>query len=126
MLTEIPASDWRQLILSALKFSAVSPWEWVLDSQVFGVQLRESGEKIYCSVMGGAGELKAIAMYPGKSGWKSYLDLGSEGMDTDPNELIVRQRCLFTSFLPANEAEADDLALMKHVGQAIDAEQLIP
>ncbi len=126
MFTEIPASEWRALIGSALTFSAIAPWEWVGESQVFGVLLPESGEKVYCSVLGQAGMMKAIALYPGQLGWKSYLDLGAQSTETDTNEVVVRQRCLFTSFVSQDQADADDLALLKHIGQTLVKGQPVP
>jgi hypothetical protein len=118
MVTEIPAGEWRKLVLTALSWAEATPWEWVQDTQVFGVMDPATGQKVYCSVMGDSGELLGLAMYPGKKGWKSYLQLGSEDEDTHPTELVYYQCCLVVSFHPAQEAEIDDLSLLKHVGLA--------
>ncbi|MBL0015258.1 MAG: hypothetical protein IPP17_02175 [Bacteroidetes bacterium] len=126
MFTEIPSAKWRALVGATLKLASVSPWEWLKEGQTFGVQIQETGEKIYCSVMGQVGGLKALAIYPGKMGWKSYVELGTLETDTDPNEMIMRQRCIMVSFVPANAAEEDDLALLKHIGIALDATQEVP
>ena len=55
MFTEIPSAKWRALVGATLKLASVSPWEWLKEGQTFGVQIQETGEKIYCSVMGQVG-----------------------------------------------------------------------
>ena len=82
MFTESPSATWRALVGATLKRASVSPWEWLKEGQTFGVQIQETGEKIYCSVMGQVGGLKALAIYPGKMGWKSYVELGTLETDT--------------------------------------------
>lgn len=126
MVTEIPAAEWRKLIHVAQRYAAVRPWEWIQDAQVFGVVDPDTLKSVYCSIMGHSGEMKALALYPGKEGWKSYLAIGAEDMDTDPSELVYGQNCLILSFDAPQEAEADDLALLKHVGVAVDDTSLVP
>lgn len=78
-------------------------------------------EKIYCSVMGQVGGLKATGDLPGENGVEKLCGTRPLETDTDPNEMIMRQRCIMVSFVPANAAEEDDLALLKHIGIALDA-----
>jgi hypothetical protein len=126
MFTEIPAAEWRKLIPATLLFSNEAPWEWVQDTQVFGVIDPQTSQKIYCSVMGQSGEMRAVALYPGKEGWKSYLQLGSEDLDADPSELVYHQSCVVISFETPQNAERDDLALLQSVGISSDSMTLIP
>ncbi|MFM2375692.1 MAG: hypothetical protein RLZZ165_789 [Bacteroidota bacterium] len=117
MLTEIPASKWRELILFAHSFSLESPWEWVDDTQVFGVIDPATGEKVYCSVTGRSSDFKALCMYPGKTGWRSYLQLGDTiGVDLHVSEIMYGIHCLLITFLPPTKAEPDDHHLIRHAG----------
>lgn len=116
MLTEISAHQWRILIDQALAFAQAEPWTWMDDGQVIGVVHPDSGEKGYCSIMGRESNFKAIALYPGRQGWWSYLQLSHEEADRDANEIMYKQRCIVLSFEPSEQADADDLALLKHAG----------
>ncbi len=116
MLTEISAGQWRELIELALFFAQSEPWKWMDDSQVVGVLHPQTQEKAYCSVMGRESEFKALAIYPGREGWWSYLQINQEEADTDPNEIMYKQHCLVISFELRARADADDLALLRHAG----------
>jgi hypothetical protein len=127
MLTEISASQWRTLIERALDFAQAEPWTWMDDAQVVGVVHPTTQEKAYCSIMGRESDFKAIAIYPGRQGWWSYLQLSSENASTDANEIMYKQRCIVLSFEPSASADADDLALLRHAGlQRLAGGSLIP
>lgn len=96
------------------------------DAQVVGVIHPDTSEKAYCSIMGRESEFKAIAVYPGRQGWWSYLQLSNEDVTLDPNELMYKQRCLVVSYETQAAADADDLALLKHCGIVPEPGQLIP
>lgn len=126
MKTELPVPLWQELIASALAFEKLSPWEWVLEAQVFGVQMPDGGEKMYCSVMGNAGEMKALAIYPGKQGWRCFMQLGNDGAGMDASELAYHQRCIIVSFDQGRGADLDEVALMRRAGFEVGEESVVP
>lgn len=126
MLTEISAAQWRELIELAMVFAQSEPWTWMDDGQVIGVVHPQTQEKAYCSIMGMQSDFKALALYPGKMGWWSYLQINKEEVEIDPNELLYKQRCLVLSFELHATADSDDLALLRHAGLRDKDFQWIP
>lgn len=116
MHTEISAARWRALINLALEFGQMAPWQWMDDSQVVAVQDPASKEKGYVSIMGRESEFKAVAVYPGRQGWWSYLQISQEDMESDSSDLLYKQRCIVLSYESPANADADDRALLTHVG----------
>jgi hypothetical protein len=116
MHTEISAGQWRELIHSALAFAEATPWKWMDDGQVIGIVHPQTQEKGYCSIMGRESEFKALALYPGRLGWWSYLQITQDDLETDPNEVLYKQRCIVLSFEAQATADTDDIALLRHAG----------
>jgi hypothetical protein len=43
-------NDWRRLYQAAMSFKEIAPWEWMAETDVFGVQDPERGEIGFVSV----------------------------------------------------------------------------
>jgi hypothetical protein len=57
--------EWRRLYESAVRIKEMSPWEWMTETDVFGVRSPETGELGFVSVMGLLGEHYAVSLYLG-------------------------------------------------------------
>jgi hypothetical protein len=76
--------EWRRLYESAVRIKEISPWEWMTETDVFGVRSPESGELGFVSVMGLLGEHYAVSLYLGSEGIHGFLDLQEMGPFADP------------------------------------------
>ena len=66
---------WRRLYESAVRIKELSSWEWMTESDVFGVRSPETGELGFVSAMGMLGEHYAVSLYLGSEGINGYLGL---------------------------------------------------
>lgn len=107
--------QWKALYAAALEFKQVAPWQWMWDSDVFGVQNPEGGETGYCCVMGGEGEHFALGVYLGRGGLDGYWKLRTRR--TMPSlEVMLQQTCLMASFEDRKFVEKQDRQVMDALG----------
>jgi hypothetical protein len=115
---------WRDLYQAAAEFKNVSPWEWMFDDQVFGVQNPASGEIGYCCIMGALGEFLGLGVYLGSDGLEVYNRMQSGQIN--PEELFFQQRCLTASFEDRNQLSKPDLDRIKSLGLKFRGRQSWP
>jgi hypothetical protein len=108
--------EWRALYDATLRFRALAPWEWMADSDLFGVQDPESGEIGYCCVMGAAGEHYALAVYRGSEGLAGYEEMLRRAPIGDPLETLMLQDCLMASFEDRDFITKEDYAVIRDLG----------
>lgn len=120
---DILLRDWAALNEAAIKFKNLRCWEWMNDSDLFGVENPESGEIGYCCVLGQLGEVLALNVYPGSEGLASYWrlhDASSAAMEQeealDNRALISTQLCLMASFEDRSELHQKDLQIIRAIG----------
>jgi hypothetical protein len=90
----------------------------VHESDLFGVQDPVTGEIGYCCIMGGLGEMFALAVYVGSEGLESYIRIASEP-PLDPTEAfgeLLSQKCLMASFGSSEEVSKEDREVIKSLG----------
>ncbi|MFN8567700.1 MAG: hypothetical protein U0Z44_09310 [Kouleothrix sp.] len=111
-------SEWAMLYQAAVAFKAAAPWEWMYDSDLFGVQNPADGEIGYCCIMGNLGEHFALGLYRGTAGLAGYLAIqsGEFGDEPDPLAILATQTCLMASFEDRAYLEKPDLAVIKSLG----------
>lgn len=126
MITASAKTEWRAVLDRALAFADAAPWRWMDDGQVVGLVHPGLGERAYCSIIGRESELKALAVYVGKEGWWSYQQLSQVNAEADEEELVYEESCLLVSFSTPQSAEADDWALLRHVGIPTDGLAWVP
>jgi hypothetical protein len=80
--------EWRRLYESAVRIKEISPWEWMTETDIFGVRSPETGELGFVSVMGMLGEHYAVSLYLGSEGIHGFLNLQEMGPLADPEALI--------------------------------------
>lgn len=90
---------------AAVAFAAERPWEWMGDNELFGVRHPETEVTGYCSIMGKRGEFRALGLYPGGEGLKSFRLLAKEEEGEDATEKrIFSQNCLMVMFKKREES----------------------
>jgi len=108
--------EWRELYGAAMEFKEAACWNWMWDSDVFGVQDPVSGEVGYCCVMGKAGEHFALAVYLGTEGLMGYRKTQRSGDSLSPFDALLLQKCLMASFEDREHLTRRDLQVIKTLG----------
>ncbi len=119
-ITAANRKTWEDLYQAATVFSDLAPWEWMYDSDIFGVEDPVSGEIGWCCIMGAAGQVFALGCYPGEEGYHSYARLvanaGENLSETDELALGLDQKILKVEFVDRNEVDKTDRAVFKSLG----------
>jgi len=105
--------EWKDLYEAAIDFRKIECWEWMYDTDLFGVQNPDIEEIGYCSVLGNLGEVFSLNVYPGGNGLKSYLKMMNQEEATIDSEILYLQDCLMASFGNRNELDSKDLKIIK-------------
>jgi hypothetical protein len=108
-------SEWRRLYQAAIRVKEIAPWEWMTETDIFGVQDPETDEIGFVSVMGMLGEHLSLAVYLGAEGLYSFWEF-QEVADSAPSEAILEMPHLQASFEDRGELSTRDRDLIKELG----------
>jgi len=106
-------NDWQHLYDAASEFKKIKCWEWMLDSNIFGVQNPANGEIAYCCITGNLGEHFDLVLYLGTEGLGIYLKAQSGRAMENPIEMFAGQKCLMASFEDREVLAKEDRDIIK-------------
>ena len=107
--------EWRKLYEAVIRIKEIAPWEWMTETDVFGVQNPETDELGFVSVMGLLGEHYAVAVYLGSEGLYGFWALQDTSPLGSPERLLEIPQ-LQASFEDRNELENKDREIIKATG----------
>jgi hypothetical protein len=114
-MTKPDIREWRSLYEAAVRVKEISPWEWMTEADVFGVQNPETGELGFVRVMGMLGQHYAVSLYLGSEGIHGFLSLQEMGPFADP-EALIQVPQLQASFEDREELDERDREVIKELG----------
>jgi len=114
--SEPSLKDWKSLYDAAIAFRNIEPWEWMKETDIFGVRNPQTGEVGYCCIMGEMGEVLAIAVYLGTEGLEGYLNIRRGQIQHDDPDSLFIQNCLMLSFENRKLVEDDDREIINELG----------
>lgn len=107
--------EWRRLYDLAEQVKALKPWEWMDETDIFGIQHPEDNRLGFVSVMGGAGEHFSIALYLGSEGLYGFWDVQDSAPFVNPMEILSIPQ-VQVSFGSRDELEDEDRKIIKALG----------
>lgn len=117
MINIVPSlQEWKALYEAALEFKELAPWNWMHDTDFFGVKDPVSGEIGYCCIMGAAGEYYALGLYLGSEGLYGLSSILSGEFSEFKDEALYIQNCLMASFEDRKSLQKQDLQQIKALG----------
>lgn len=99
------AQQWLPLYEAADRIKELSPWDWMEESDIFGVQDPKSGEIGFVSVMGLLGEHLCVGVYLGANALHQFLNL-SDMVEPDFMDDIVGDLELMSQLLSIPQMQA--------------------
>ena len=105
--------EWRNLYAEAMELKKIECWNWMEDSDLFGVRNPENGEIGYCCVLGAQGDVFGLTVYLGEEGLNGYLKIQSGEIQPEDMDVIYIQNCLVASFDDRKFLEKEDLKVIR-------------
>jgi hypothetical protein len=107
--------QWQRLYTVMRRVREIEPWQWMEETDVFGVKNPDSDEMGFVSVMGLLGEHFAVALYMGAEGLYGFWDL--QDSDTHPAlEHLIEIPQLQASFENRDFLDKRDRDVIKRLG----------
>jgi hypothetical protein len=104
--------EWKRLYELAAELKSLAPWEWMDETEIFGVENPETKEIGFVSAMGMLGEHLSIGVYLGAKGLYGFWDFQTVGHEADPLALFEIPQ-LQVSFEDREALEKQDRDVMK-------------
>lgn len=117
--------DWSRLYQAAIQIKEMAPWEWMSETNVFGVENPETGELGFVSVMGALGEHISIAVYLGRDGLYRFWAFGESDTHASITNLLEMPH-LQASFEDRKELTKQDRDVIKKLGLKFRGRQAWP
>ncbi|MFX3630336.1 MAG: plasmid pRiA4b ORF-3 family protein [Ectobacillus sp.] len=106
---------WSKLLRAAAAFHKMKCWEWIDSGDCFAIEEPMFGETLYCSVLGGIGEVYGLAVYEGAQGLDTLLRIHSGEVD-EFGQIALSQHAMLLSFEDRKDLEKEDYELIKRHG----------
>ncbi len=106
---------WRALYDAAIRFKNLAPWEWMDETDIFGVQDPESGRVGFVSIMGKLGEHFGLSAYLDAMALYQYWELAETPSLATPQKLLEIEQ-LTASFENREELTTKDRKVIKKLG----------
>lgn len=107
--------DWKKLYDLMAQLKDLAPWDWMEEDDIFGIQMPETGDLGFISVMGTLGEHLAIAVYQGIKGLSGFWQMHAKGPKLTP-EFVLQIPQLQASFEDRDLISREDRQVMKELG----------
>ena len=106
--------EWNTLYRAAIDFWKIQAWNWVNDTDLFGVKNPENDEVGYCCIVGALGEFLGVVVYLGTEGLESYLK--TQMSESPEEDVFGTAKCLVASFEDRKFLQKPDHEVIKRLG----------
>lgn len=114
--TSLSILEWEGVYKAAIEFRRIEPWQWMEDTDLFGVRNPENGEIGYCCVVGSLGEFFGLIVNLGREGLDVYLKTQAGEVSPQDDDVIYQNKALVASFGDRRSLQKPDLDVVKRLG----------
>ncbi len=118
-------AEWKRLYEFAAELKKLALWEWMDETEIFGVENPDTREIGFVSAMGMMGEHLSVGVYLGAEGLYGFWDFQMEGYEAEPLALFEIPQ-LQVSFESRENLEKQDRDLHKKLGLKFRGSQNYP
>ena len=108
--------EWKRLHDLMAQVKELAPWDWMEESDIFGIQMPDTKDLGFISVMGMLGEHFAMAVYQGAKGLGGFWNIHSQGHHISP-EVVLQVPQLQASFEDREMISKEDREVIKKLGR---------
>lgn len=117
MRKEASITLWKELYQVALELKALEPWKYFWDCDLVSIELQESGEDVFCSIMGSGGNYYGVGVYEGVEGLEDFEILTSMEKLGLPFEYVMfEQSSLSCCFGDREDVPPEQKKLIRELG----------
>ena len=109
-------TDWSRLYSAASRISKMKPWEWMKETDNFGIRIPGTDRVYFISVMGSMGEVMAIAAYIGTRALGMFRELLEDESAYPASSYVAASRVLTIPQLRLDFVEEEELAPVRKQG----------
>ncbi len=117
--------EWKRLYELAAELKKLAPWEWMDETEIFGVENPDTKEIGFVSPMGMMGEHLSIGVYLGAEGLYGFWDFQEVGLEAEPFALFEIPQ-LQVSFENRESLEKQDRETIKQLDLKFRGSQNYP
>ena len=118
-------AEWASLYQAAIRIKEMAPWEWMDETDIFGVQDPETDRIGFISVMGQLGEHYSVAVYLGPEALYDFWHFEEYADESDAGELLAIPH-LQASFEDRDTLDQQDRDVIKELGLKFRGRQAWP
>jgi len=100
---------WSRIYSAASVISEMQPWEWMEETDIFGIRIPGTDRVYFISVMGSMGEVRAIAAYAGTRALGMFRELLDDESAYPASSYVAASRMLTIPQLRLDFKEEDEL-----------------
>ena len=106
---------WNRIYSLAKEIYRLAPWNWMFESDIFGVQIPGTDRVYFISIMGSGGDFPAISAYRGSRALGQFWQLADLQDMARPEDLLLIPHIML-SFTGRNELSAEQHSSIKLSG----------
>ncbi len=80
--------QWKRLYELMDEVKGLAPWDFMLETDLFGIRFPGTDELGFVSVMGNLGEHLSVAVYLGRKGFEGFWSMQQAGDDFSPDLIL--------------------------------------